>query len=230
MSSEKFSSFRPREVPKHDFHCPEKVKKNAESKMQILSGSLSFKECVNVLHYGRLIFKFLLTLKVSEYSNDNELFKLSKWLMELLAEISEKLDRREIVYEGENAHLREQKLKEVRNEYEKKYRAELDNYIRYQHNFGEQIYTLDYVSNYCYNLYQKYDSLISKQHNRSVVMLGHIIIILCEAIQLLKKCYEEGSYRDFLAYKEIEVFLAIPKDQIDLNSYVNYRKKMVMFH
>ena len=49
---------------------------------------------MNILHYGRLIFKFLLTLKVSEYSNDNELFKLSKWLMELLSEINDKLERR----------------------------------------------------------------------------------------------------------------------------------------
>lgn len=65
--------------------------KKLDSKFIILSGSLSFKECVNILHYGRLIFKFLLTLKISEYSNDNELFKLSKWLMELLREISEKI-------------------------------------------------------------------------------------------------------------------------------------------
>jgi len=36
-----------------------------DNKFQILSGALSFKECVNILHYGRLIFKFLLTLKVS---------------------------------------------------------------------------------------------------------------------------------------------------------------------
>lgn len=53
----------------------------------------------------------MLTLKISEYSNDNELFKLSKWLMELLGEINQKLERKEIVYEGENASLREHKLK-----------------------------------------------------------------------------------------------------------------------
>ena len=64
-----------------------------------------------------------MTLKVSEYSNDNELFKLSRWLMELLAEINLKLEKKEVIYEGENASLREQKLKEVRSEYEKKYRA-----------------------------------------------------------------------------------------------------------
>lgn len=61
---------------------------------------------MNILHYGRLIFKFLLTLKVSDYTNDNELFRLSKWLMELLAEINEKLEKKEIIYEGENANLR----------------------------------------------------------------------------------------------------------------------------
>lgn len=53
--------------------------------MVILSGLISFKECVNILHYGRLIFKFLLTLKVSDYKNDNELFKLTQWLMDLLS-------------------------------------------------------------------------------------------------------------------------------------------------
>ena len=43
--------------------------------------------------------------------------------MELLAEINLKLEKKEVIYEGENASLREQKLKEVRSEYEKKYRA-----------------------------------------------------------------------------------------------------------
>lgn len=66
--------------------------------LQILSGRLSFKECVNILHYGRLIFKFLLMLKVSVYSNSNELFKMTRWLMDVLAEISEKIERKEVVY------------------------------------------------------------------------------------------------------------------------------------
>jgi hypothetical protein len=81
---------------------PPPVLKGVESnsKFLILAGNLTFKECVNILHYGRLIFKFLLTLKISEYSNDNELFKLSKWLMELLGEINSKIERKHIVYEG----------------------------------------------------------------------------------------------------------------------------------
>jgi hypothetical protein len=227
MSSEKFNQLS-REIPKHEFIPMEKIKK-LESSMRILSGELSFKECVNILHYGRLIFKFLLTLKVSDYSNDNELFRLSKWLMELLGEISEKLEKKEIIYEGENAGLREQKLKEVRNEYEKKYRAELESYMRPQNNYGDEGYTLDYVKNYCFNLYQKYDSLISKEQNKTLIMLGHCIIIMSEAVKLLHKCYEEKSYRSFLSYKEIEAFLALPKDQIDLNSYLQYRKKMAIY-
>ena len=39
-------------------------------------------------------------------------------------------------YEGDNAALREQKLKEVRNEYEKKYRGELGHYARGAFSFG----------------------------------------------------------------------------------------------
>lgn len=60
-------------------------------------------------------------------------------------------------------------------------------------------------------------------------MLGHYIILMCEAVKLLKRCFEEQNYRSFLAYKEIEGFLALSKEQIDLNSYVNYRKKMLMY-
>jgi hypothetical protein len=66
--------------------------------LQILSGTLTFKECVNILHYARLIFKFLLMLKVSVYSNNNELFKMTRWLMEVLAEISEKIERKDVLY------------------------------------------------------------------------------------------------------------------------------------
>jgi hypothetical protein len=35
--------------------------------------------------------------------------------MQLLNEMNEKIQKKEIMYEGENATMREQKLKEVRN-------------------------------------------------------------------------------------------------------------------
>ena len=60
-----------REESKPDLMVSERQKKNMSESLQILSGDLSFKECVNILHYGRLIFKFLLTLKVSYNGNDH---------------------------------------------------------------------------------------------------------------------------------------------------------------
>jgi hypothetical protein len=34
-------------------------------------------------------------------------------------------------------------------------------------------------------------------------MMGHYIILMCEAVKLLKRCYEDKNYRAFLAYKDI---------------------------
>lgn len=60
-------------------------------------------------------------------------------------------------------------------------------------------------------------------------MLGHCIIMICDSTKLLIRCYEERKYSHFLNYKDIETFLNLSKDQIDLNSYLSYRKKMVMY-
>ena len=64
-----------------------------------------------MLHYGRLIFKFLQTLKLTEFKNEGELRRLTRWLLQLLAEIEQRIDNKEVVYEGDNAPLREQKLR-----------------------------------------------------------------------------------------------------------------------
>jgi hypothetical protein len=34
-------------------------------------------------------------------------------------------------------------------------------------------------------------------------MLGHCIIMMCDAIKILKKCYIESNYSYFTTYKEI---------------------------
>ena len=60
-------------------------------------------------------------------------------------------------------------------------------------------------------------------------MLGHCIIMMCETVRLLKKCYEESNYSSFTNNKSIEAFLNLPKEEIDMDSYMSYRKKMVMF-
>lgn len=96
-------------------------------------------------------------------------------------------------------------------------------------NFGEQFYNLDYIKTYCYNLFQKYDSMILKENNKSLIMLGHCIIMICDTTRLLKRCFEEHSYSVFVTYKDIEGFLNIAKDQIDFNSYLDYKKRMLIY-
>jgi hypothetical protein len=61
-------------------------------------------------------------------------------------------------------------------------------------------------------------------------MLGHCIIMMCDTTKILKKCYEESNYNIFLSYRDVESFLNLPKEQIDIASYLNYRKKMVMYY
>ena len=95
--------------------------------------------------------------------------------------------------------------------------------------FGEQFYHLEYMKTYCYNLFQKYDSMINKENNKSLIMLGHCIVMMCDTTKLLKRCFEEQNYSIFVSYKDIEIFLNMAKDQIDLNSYFNYKKRMVMY-
>lgn len=60
-------------------------------------------------------------------------------------------------------------------------------------------------------------------------MLAHCIVMMCDAIRLIGKCYESSDYSAFMTYKEIEIFLSLGKEHIDLNSYNNYRKKMVLY-
>lgn len=60
-------------------------------------------------------------------------------------------------------------------------------------------------------------------------MLGHCIIMMCDTTKLLKRCYEDQNYSVFVNYKDIESFLNMAKDQIDLNSYFDYKKRMVSY-
>jgi hypothetical protein len=50
---------------------------------------------------------------------------LSGWVLYLIEEIKNKISLNEVLYDGENVYLREKKLKEVTNEYSKKYTYEL---------------------------------------------------------------------------------------------------------
>lgn len=51
---------------------------------------------------------------------------MTKWLFVILDEVAEKIDGKEISFEGgTNPEIREKKLVEVTSEYQKKYRKEL---------------------------------------------------------------------------------------------------------
>ena len=49
-----------------------------------------------------------------------------RWLGIVVKTVNTRIDKKEVVYEGENAGLREEKLREVSKEYEKKYSKELN--------------------------------------------------------------------------------------------------------
>ena len=53
--------------------------------------------------------------------------------------------------------------------------------------------------------------------------------MMCDALKILCKCFNQANYSLFTNYKDIETFLNLSKDQIDFNSYTNYRKKMVLY-
>lgn len=72
--------------------------------------------------------------------------------------------------------------------------------------------TIDYVKNFLYNQYLKYDKQIfSNETSKSMLIMGHNIIMIYEATRLLKKCYDEKHYYLLENYKDIETFLAKSK-------------------
>lgn len=70
---------------------------------------------MNLLHYCRLIYKYVIALRESNLYEDSQARYLSGWLMLLMEEINKKINENGIIYDGENAPLREKKLREVTN-------------------------------------------------------------------------------------------------------------------
>ena len=68
--------------------------------------------------------------------------------MKILREVNDKIDKKSIIYEGENVWLREKKLKEVANEYSKKYIAELGENVSATNDL-----TLAYMKQYCHSVF-----------------------------------------------------------------------------
>jgi hypothetical protein len=149
-----------------------------------------------LLHYGRLIFKFILLLKEQENWQGNyfeEVYTLTKWLFVILDEVADKIENKEISFEGGTSpEIREKKLIEVTSEYQKKYRKELQTEL-IEINLKDKLslVNLDYIRNFLYSSYIKYDKQIfSNEMSKNMIILGHNTIMIYEATRMLKKCYD----------------------------------------
>lgn len=67
---------------------------------KIFSANITFKECVNLLHYCRLIYKYVILLRESHPHEDGQARYLSGWLMLLMEEIKKKINENGIIYDG----------------------------------------------------------------------------------------------------------------------------------
>ena len=150
----------------------------------------------------------------------------------ILDEVADKIENKEISFEGGTSpEIREKKLIEVTSEYQKKYRKELQTEL-IEINLKDKLslVNLDYIRNFLYNSYIKYDKQIfSNEMSKNMIILGHNTIMIYEATRMLKKCYDEKSYYLFENYKDIEVFLAKSKESMDLESYRQKKKGMSIY-
>lgn len=109
-------------------------------------------------------------------------------------EIKIKINENGIVYEGENAWLRERKLREVTNEYAKKYKQELPEALMTDAGLPQMI-------KIALGFFEKVDSEISMGHDPTWLPLGHYIVMIVDGTHLLRRCYDDGSYRALSNYK-----------------------------
>lgn len=69
---------------------------------KVFSANVTFKECVNFLHYCRLLFKYILLLKSSCPGEEAQIRILSSWVLLLVDELKAKIIESGVTYEGEN--------------------------------------------------------------------------------------------------------------------------------
>jgi hypothetical protein len=73
------------------------------------------------------------------------------------------------------------------------------------------------------------DQLIQKDStNRLLLQLGHSIVMICDHTKIMKSCYDDRSYKKIERLKEIEEFLTINKQHLDMPSYLWHKKKCWM--
>lgn len=124
----------------------------------------------------------------------DEVYTLTKWLFLILDEVAEKIESKEIIFEGgNNVEVRERKLIEVTSEYQKKYRRYLQSeLIEINRKERLSLIDIDYVKNFLYTMFLQYDKNMSSnsENSKQILYICHNIIMIYEATRLLKKCYD----------------------------------------
>lgn len=69
----------------------------------ILSASITFKECVNILHYCRLLFKHLILMKEMSFGDENQSSIFKKWLSAILKTLMKEISGKRVRCDGENS-------------------------------------------------------------------------------------------------------------------------------
>ena len=81
-----------------------------EGKDRILSSDVTFRACVNILHYCRLIYKYVTVMQVMKehkLGDENRRNLFVRWLAIVVKTVNTRIDNHEVIYEGDNAALRE---------------------------------------------------------------------------------------------------------------------------
>lgn len=197
--------------------------KRPAEKHMLLNIAINFKIAVNLLHYCRGLFRCI-QLMIAIREGETEIRFLTSWLIIVLEELNRKLNQGEIVFDGENSATKAQKLREVRNEYERKYVNELKLYIS---SFITKP-SLDDTKLFFFLRYRNYELAIGEQGTQPLLELAHLVVLLYDSTRLLKKCEEEGNFNRFLNYKDIEGVLNWGKEKFDLPSYRTFKKRMII--
>lgn len=72
----------------------------------ILSSSITFRECVNILHYCRLIFKHLVSMKEISFGDENQRSIFKRWLCTVLKSLMREIEDKKIICDGDNIAAR----------------------------------------------------------------------------------------------------------------------------
>lgn len=85
------------------------------------------------------------------------------------------------------------------------------------------------IYNYFTSIFQMVDQLIQKDStNRLLLQLGHSIVMICDHTKIMKSCYDDRNYKKIERLKEIEEFLTMNKQHLDMPSYLWHKKKCLM--